>query len=164
MGVRGLHHIGITVPDIAAAERFYTAAFGLKKILNESWEGSETADQVLGLEGTAARGVNLWAGNVVIELFEFTSPEGSRQDSDHNVNDHGLSHLCFQVEDLNESLARLSALGMTFRSQPIGDDSGWFVYGRDPWGNVIELIQPIDGGVPHVDGWRYRRLPDRTYH
>jgi catechol 2,3-dioxygenase-like lactoylglutathione lyase family enzyme len=163
MGVRGLHHIGINVPDLVAAERFYMAAFGFEKILEESWEGSETADQVLGLRETSAHGVNLWAGNVVIELFEFKAPEGRAQDADHSVSDHGISHLCLQVDDIAKDVARMGTMGMTFHSEPVGDDSGWFVYGRDPWGNVIELLQPANDTVPNVNGWRYRRLPDRTY-
>lgn len=163
MAVHGLHHLGISVPDLDAAVNFYTEAFSFKVILNESWKHSEVADAVTGLEGSAARGVNLWTGNAVIELFEFSAPAAQSQHPDHPVADHGINHMCLQVSDIHTEVERLTELGMRFHSSPVGDESGWFTYGRDPWGNVIELVEPLSPEIPHLDGWEFRTLPDRTY-
>jgi catechol 2,3-dioxygenase-like lactoylglutathione lyase family enzyme len=163
MAIRGLHHVGISVPDLEAAVDFYVEAFGFRKILFESWKESDVADGVLGLEGSAAGGVNLWTGNGVLELFEFSAPPSAPQDLDHPVNDHGINHVCLQVSDIHQEVARLGTLGMRFHSAPVGDGSGWFTYGRDPWGNVIELVEPLSPEVPHIDGWQFRTLSDRSY-
>ncbi len=163
MAIRGLHHLGVSVPDLEAATAFYTEAFGFQVILTESWTQSEVADAVTGLHKSAARGVNLWTGNAVIELFEFTAPPPAPQDLDHPVADHGINHMCVQVSDIQGEVGRLTGLGMTFHSEPVGDESGWFTYGRDPWGNVIELVEPLSPEIPHLDGWEFRTLPDRSY-
>ena len=79
MGIEGLHHLGISVPDLEAAVEFYTRAFGFRVILNESWTDSEVADAVIGAKGSAANGVNLWTGNAVVELFEFSAPPAAQK-------------------------------------------------------------------------------------
>ena len=163
MGIRGLHHLGISVPDLGAAVDFYTEAFGFRIILNESWSQSEVADAVIRAKGSAAHGVNLWTGNAVVELFEFSAPSAVEQDQDHPVVDHGINHLCLQVSDIHAEFERLKSLGMRFHCEPVGDEAGWFTYGRDPWGNVVELLEPISPELPHLDGWEFRTLPDRTY-
>ena len=163
MAIHGLHHLGISVPDLDAAVDFYTKAFGFRVILNESWTNSEVADAVIGAKGSAANGVNLWTGNAVVELFEFSAPPAIEQDPDHPVVDHGINHLCLQVSDMQAEYKRLLGFGMRFHSEPVGDESGWFTYGRDPWGNVIELVEPISPELPHLDGWEFQTLPDRTY-
>jgi hypothetical protein len=67
------------------------------------------------------------------------------------------------VTDIHDEVARLTGLGMRFHSDPVGDEAGWFTYGRDPWGNVIELVEPLSPDLPHIDGWQFHTLPDRTY-
>jgi catechol 2,3-dioxygenase-like lactoylglutathione lyase family enzyme len=56
------------------------------------------------------------------------------------VCDHGITHLCLDVEDLDAEYERLLAAGMTFNSPPQDLGAGVrTVYGRDPDGNVVEL-------------------------
>jgi catechol 2,3-dioxygenase-like lactoylglutathione lyase family enzyme len=71
------------------------------------------------------------------------------------VCDHGITHLCLDVDDLDADYKRLLGAGVTFHSPP--QDLGAGVrtcYGRDPDGNVVELQQlsPLDHrfAVPHA--------------
>lgn len=59
----------------------------------------------------------------------------------------GYTHLCLEVEGLDDEVARLRGVGMTFWADPVTDPTGQrMTYGRDPDGNVIELVEPTRGG------------------
>jgi predicted enzyme related to lactoylglutathione lyase len=60
------------------------------------------------------------------------------------VNDAGLTHICFDVVDVDAEYARLRDLGVEFHTEPV--EFGGTVrttYGRDPDGNVFELQEVI---------------------
>ena len=62
-----------------------------------------------------------------------------------SVVDHGLTHICLNVTDVAAECARLSAAGMRLHTQPISIGlpiTG--TYGRDPDGNIIELLEVLD--------------------
>jgi catechol 2,3-dioxygenase-like lactoylglutathione lyase family enzyme len=101
-----------------------------------------------GLRGSAARAVMLRLGDSYLEIFEYASPEPAPLDPDRPVCDHGITHVCLQVEDLHAEYGRMKAAGMRFHSDPLTQDSGYVVYGRDPDGNVVELIEFTDTGRP----------------
>ena len=65
------------------------------------------------------------------------------------VSDHGITHICLDVTDLDGEYDRLAAAGMTFHCPPqrIGDDVKT-TYGRDPDGNVIELQEILSSDSP----------------
>ena len=165
MPVVGLHHVGISVPDLDEAIAFYTEAFGLRLVQRARWSESEVADAVVDMEGSAARLAVLWAGNAAIELFEYSSPTPSPQAPDRPVADHGINHLCFQVTDIHGEYERLRRLGMRFHAAPVEVEDGWATYGRDPWGNVIELSEmPDDLPHPRVDvPWTFTIVPDTSF-
>ena len=67
-----------------------------------------------------------------------------------NANDHGIRHLCFQVDDVEEALARVIELGGGKMNEPVTNELGiTCVYCRDPFGNLLELIKPA-GGFPSI--------------
>jgi catechol 2,3-dioxygenase-like lactoylglutathione lyase family enzyme len=164
MAIIGLHHPGISVPDLDAAVAFYTNVIGLRVVYRESWENSPTADAVVGMEGSAAKAAILWAGNAAFELFEYIAPPPTPMDPDRPVADHGINHICFQVTDTRAEYERLTDAGMRFHTAPVQLGEGWVTYGRDPWGNVIEIQDVNDPKYPSVDGgWEFTTIDDRTY-
>lgn len=54
----------------------------------------------------------------------------------------GWNRLVLEVEDLNATVAKLQALGVTFRGKPIKGPGGKQVLVEDPSGNPIELFEP----------------------
>src|SRR2546421_480682 len=53
--------------------------------------------------------------------------------------DHGYTHLCLDVTNIEQEFDRLTRAGVVFNRRPgdFGDIKA--VYGRDPDGNVIEI-------------------------
>jgi len=148
--IRGVHHTAISTGDLERALRFYRDLLGFEVISEFAWPaGTLVADQITGLEGSSARAVMLRANNAVVELFQYASPAPRPGDPRRPVCDHGITHICFDVRDVDAEYARLSAAGMTFHCPP--QDVGGGVrttYGRDPDGNVIELQEILDADSP----------------
>ncbi len=96
----------------------------------------------MGISGTAADAVHLQGSNLILEIFEFTDGNPQSQNPERPVVDHGYTHFCLAVSDIDEEYGRLLAAGMKFLGEPTSVAPGVrSVYGRDPFGNVIELEQ-----------------------
>ena len=143
-GIKRVHHVALSTPDLERLVTFYRDVIGFEVIEEFSWDkGFKEADQVTGLENSAAKAVMLKGGDFHLELFEFRNPEPKPFDPDRSVCDYGLTHFSFEVNDVAAVYQRLKAAGMRFNCSPkkLGD-LGTATYGRDPDGNVIELQGP----------------------
>jgi len=144
--IRGVHHTAISTGNLERALGFYRDLLGLRVVFEFAWPvGTEVADRVTGLVGSSARAVMLSAGNAIIELFQYGSPAPKAADPRRPVCDHGITHICLDVTDLDSEYARLKAAGMEFHCPP--QDIGMGIrttYGRDPDGNVVELQEILD--------------------
>jgi len=143
--IRGIHHTAISVGNMEKALAFYRDVLGFDVVMEGGWKaGSAEADQIIGLGDTAAKFAMLSKGDSRIELFEYSSPTPKRADPTRRVCDHGYTHICLEVEDIDSEYERLQAGGMTFHAPPseaLGNMRA--IYGRDPDGNVIELLEII---------------------
>ena len=147
--IRGIHHAAISTPDIERALKFYRDLLGLAVIFETKWEiGTESADQITGLKDSAARVAMLKAGNACIELFEYSAPIPKASEPMRPVCDHGVTHICLDVADIDKEYERLKAAGMTFHCPPQGLGALRATYGRDPDGNVVELLEVKDADSP----------------
>lgn len=143
--ILGANHVALSVPDIDRAVEFYCGLLGFEKVIEIGWPvGTESADQILSVKGTSARVVHLRTANLLIELFQFVTGNPAKQDPNRPVIDHGITHLALAVTDLDAEYARLSAAGMRFHSPPTDVAPGVrTAYGRDPFGNVVELEESL---------------------
>ena len=138
----GIHHVAISVPDMAEARRFYVDVLGFAEVFGGSWDGDRPeADAVIGLDQTATTMLMLRAGNAYVELWEYRHPAPSPQDPSYSAADHGIAHFCLQVTDIAGEHERLAAAGMTFVGPPVALGDTAAVYGRDPFGNIIEIYE-----------------------
>tara|TARA_B110000438_G_C15771708_1_gene632201 strand:+ start:713 stop:1204 length:492 start_codon:yes stop_codon:yes gene_type:complete len=158
--IRGIHHLAISTPDLERLVTFYRDILGFKVIYETSWENREVIDRIVGLKKSAARQVMLQADNTHIEIFQYESPEPALNTPNRPVCDHGYTHLCLDVVDIDAEYKRLSEAGVVFHTPPPGKaelSSGTVraTYGRDPDGNVIELQEVYDSDNPmHLDNLR----------
>lgn len=138
----GFHHAAISTPDLERCVRFYKDVVGCEEAWGFEWPaGTAEADAMTGLEDSAARAVMLKLGDSFLEVFEYGSPKPAPLDPNRPVCDHGITHVCLQVEGLHDEYRRMKDAGMRFHSEPLTQDTGYVIYGRDPDGNVVELIE-----------------------
>jgi catechol 2,3-dioxygenase-like lactoylglutathione lyase family enzyme len=145
--VKGIHHVGITVPDLDRGIAFYNGVLGLELFDPPSpvFDNEDLGERV-GVPGAALRQVNLSLGGTIVELLEYTAPAPPYGDEPIRANARGAAHVCFQVEDVEAKKAELEAAGVEFLSDVnVVDEgvlAGWrWVYFRDPFGIVLELVE-----------------------
>lgn len=140
MAIHGLHHVAVGVPDLDAALDFYVAAFGCEPVFRSSIDGTRPeVDSVIGIAGVAADVAMVRLGAVHLELWEYHAP--APVDRTSPPNGLGFPHVAVGVDDIGAEHARLRELGMTFVGDPVDLGSARAIYGRDPFGNIIELYQ-----------------------
>lgn len=160
-GLRGVDHIGFTVPDLDAATRFLIDVLGcelmytLGPYLDE--EGSWMTEHLAVHPRAVMRRLNfLRCGPITLEVFEYEAPD-QRAEPPHN-SDIGGHHVALYVENLDAALEHLRAHGVRILSEPTassGPSEGQrWVYFLSPWGMQFELVS-------YPQGKAYDRHPER---
>lgn len=159
-GVAGVEHIGLTVPDIDAATRFFVDVLGAEGLYDigpferpDDWMATHLAVHPRARINKLR--VLRIANGPVLELFEFTAPDQSRTLPRNS--DHGGWHIAFYVDDMEAALAALRAHGCEIQSGPVemteGPSAGLaWLYFKAPWGQQLELVS-YPGGIA-----AYKRL------
>jgi catechol 2,3-dioxygenase-like lactoylglutathione lyase family enzyme len=143
MALRRIAHLGVVVDDLPAATRFFVE-LGMELDGEGSVEG-ELVDRVVGLEGVRSNIAMLKAPDGgVIELTRFDSPPLAPGDPEAPSNTPGMRHVAFEVDDLDDTLARLRPHG----AELIGtvedySDVYRLCYVRGPAGMIVELAQKL---------------------
>jgi catechol 2,3-dioxygenase-like lactoylglutathione lyase family enzyme len=145
--IGGLHHVGLTVPDLAEAVRFFEEVLGFEQVLAAAAAGvvdEAYARAVRVPDGTEARGLAVLAkGTARIELFEYAGG-GQRREfpANHDVGGH---HIAFEVDDLDAAIERLRNAGCDIcapvrtAQAPAFRGMQW-VYVVAPFGLQLELV------------------------
>lgn len=144
MTVKRLDNIGIVVEDLDAAIEFFTE-LGLTLEGRMPIEG-DWAGRVTGLHGQRVEIAMMRTpdGHGRLELSRFGAPAIA---SDHRaapVNSLGYLRVMFTVEDLDDTLTRLTKLGATLVDEVV-DYEGIYrlCYIRGPEGILIGLAQEL---------------------
>jgi catechol 2,3-dioxygenase-like lactoylglutathione lyase family enzyme len=147
--IRGVHHVAISTPDLQRLLGFYRDLLGFDVIAGSQSEwgrGATVIDNVLGLKNSVGKTAMLRAGNLCIEFFQFSEPVPTPMKKDRPVCDHGHTHLCIDVRDIESEYRRLCVAGVEFHAPPqhFPEMGLKATYGRDPDGNVFELQEILD--------------------
>ncbi len=136
----GIHHVAIGVPDFERGLRFYRDTLGLEVVESSDFDGTiPLVDRAIGLPRVTAKMAMLKAPNAFIELWQYSNPEPT--DRRGRPCDYGYVHFCLQVDGIRAEYDRLVAAGMEFAGEPVDFGTASAIYGRDPFGNVIELYE-----------------------
>lgn len=146
--IYGLHHVGIAVMDHGVMLGFYRDLLGFDVVAEGAWAENPRNDALTGLNRSAARYFVLRRGHTYIELFAYSSPAPEAGDPDRPVCNAGITHLCLAVDDIDKEFSRLSEAGVRFHTNPGPPGAMRATYGRDPEGNVFELIEFCDEAHP----------------
>ncbi len=154
--VRGIDHVGITVPDVDAASDFLSRAFGARTLYDvlpadeDPMQGAEVEHQLGIPAGARIEHMRLMriGASANIEMFRIAN---ANQAEAAGLADYGLQHIALYVDDMDAAVQRLTEAGGTLLSDPhplAGVEDGARnsgVYARAPWGALIELISTPDG-------------------
>jgi len=140
---RRLNHVGISVRNLQRSIAFYRDMLGMQVVGEGDFSG-EQYEQILALPQVRGRAAMLECDGLRIELFEFVTPDPGRADPARPVSDHGISHFCIEVAEVAPLYERLRACGVSFHCPPLRFGGARATYGRDPDGNVFELLQIQD--------------------
>jgi catechol 2,3-dioxygenase-like lactoylglutathione lyase family enzyme len=119
--INGLAHVCIAATDLAATERFYCSGLGLAKLFDFVRKGEK-----IGFYLTVSN-------STYIEVF--------RQDTVDTDAKSPITHICFEVSDIDEAIARVRAEGYDATEKRLGADNSWQSWTADPSGVKIEFHQ-----------------------
>lgn len=147
LGLRGIDHVGFTVPDLEQAHGFLVDVLGAVHIYTL---GSKQGDDDwmrthLGVHPrTVVREIRFYrlgAGSN-LEVFEYQAADG--QAAQPRNSDLGGHHLALYVDDLDAAMETLRGRGVEFMGEPTASAQAalgqrW-VYFTSPWGMQFELV------------------------
>ena len=146
---RAYSHIGITVPDIKKAVKFYRDVMGWYVIMEPSLvtEENETAIGQMCIDvfgenwGTFEIAHMATSDGIGIELFSF--PKGDKSKPEFNPFNTGLFHFCVQDPDVEGLTKKIVENGgkqrMPIREYYPNEKPYRMVYVEDPFGVVFEI-------------------------
>jgi lactoylglutathione lyase len=136
-------HFGICVSDLERSLAFYCGALGFEKA--ESHEiGSEFA-ALMDLSEVEVTSQFIRRGPTAIELLAFRNPSPFGERARRAVNQLGLTHLSFRVDDLRATAAKVVEFGGSIVESSrtmieLGATALEFLYCTDPDGVRVELM------------------------
>ncbi|MFV0385732.1 VOC family protein [Paracoccus sp. (in: a-proteobacteria)] len=146
--ITGLHHIGLTVPDMEQAVAFFRDVFGAVTIMECG--SVDVDDAFMARRLGVPRGIRIADQRVIqvgrggsIELFEYSGVAGEQR-LKHN-GEIGAMHIAFQVDDAFAAADRMRAAGVDLLEGPTLIEGGpmgnlvW-LYLRAPWGQYLEIV------------------------
>jgi catechol 2,3-dioxygenase-like lactoylglutathione lyase family enzyme len=142
MAIERMDHVGVVVGDLAAATAFFVE-LGLERQGGGTVEGGPV-DRIVGLEGVRSDFAMLEVpgGHGKLELIEFRTPDVRAGDAHAPANTLGLRHLCFAVDDIDDTVARLQAHGAELVGEIVSYGSSYrLCYLRGPEGIIVELAE-----------------------
>jgi catechol 2,3-dioxygenase-like lactoylglutathione lyase family enzyme len=144
-----LGHVGLTVPDLEGAVRWYSTVFGWELLMGPvdlDTDDPRVADQlrdVFGAPQVAFRQAHMLAGpGVAIELFEFSTTRRTCGNARIDYWNPGLFHFCVVEPAIEELATRIERAGGARRTrirEIFPGEPYRFCYCEDPFGTVIEI-------------------------
>lgn len=156
-GMRGIDHVGITVPDIKAATAFFVDVLGCEAAMSFgpfSDDKGTFMQDALHVDPRAVieqiTQVRCGTGSN-IELFQYKAPD--QETVEIRNSDIGGHHIAFYVDDITAAAERLKQSKIETFLGPIPINEGpaagqSILYFLTPWGTQMELIT-YPGGMAY---------------
>jgi catechol 2,3-dioxygenase-like lactoylglutathione lyase family enzyme len=147
-GLTGLDHIGITVPDLAEADRFLVDVLGCEYLYTLGPYRDDDTDWMTEHLAVHPRAVMQQlhfyrcGGRAVFEVFQYCAPEQTTRPPRNS--DIGGHHVALYVEDMDAAVEHLRSHGVRVLGEPTasrGPSEGQrWVYFLAPWDMQFELV------------------------
>ena len=146
-GLQRLDHIGLTVPDLDEAHRFFVDVLGCEYLYSlgpyaadDDWMAEHLAvhPRAVIVENRFFR----CGGQAVFEVFHYTSPD--QRDEIPRNSDIGGHHVALYVDDIDAAVVYLREAGLRVLGEPTASKGpalgNRWVYFLSPWGMQFELV------------------------
>jgi catechol 2,3-dioxygenase-like lactoylglutathione lyase family enzyme len=141
--VKHFDHVTLVVRDLEEARRFFKL-LDFREEISVVISGEKFA-QYMGVAGIEADHVTLALENASprteVQLLRYRNPEALPDPLVQNLLKLGLNHICFAVDDLEATLARMRANGFTARNEVMEFHQRKLVFLCGPEGVTVELSQ-----------------------
>ena len=153
-GMRGIDHVGITVPDIGEAVKFFTEVVGCQTAMSFGPFRDDKGTFMKDLVNVDPRAVidtitlERCGNGSNIELFQYQAPDQATTIPKNS--DIGGHHLAFYVDDIQASKAYFDKHGVRTLMGPVPISEGpaagqTILYFFAPWGLQLEAISYPEG-------------------
>jgi catechol 2,3-dioxygenase-like lactoylglutathione lyase family enzyme len=145
-GFQEVHHVAVTVSDVARALAFYRDLLGFPLLGVVTFEGDP---------GLIIHFLDI-GGNALLELFSFATPVATAGDFLYDDRQTGFRHLAFKVQDVDAVAGRLLGAGVEFTLLPLDAVGGVRIaFFKDPDGTLMEIV----AGTLDYHVWGQASLP-----
>jgi catechol 2,3-dioxygenase-like lactoylglutathione lyase family enzyme len=154
-GIRGMEHVGLTVPNLQEACDFFENILGAEVLFtaatNFRVDDSDWMNEHLNVDPRAVikefRYVRCHNGTN-LEIFEYESPDQKTVTPKNS--DVGGYHLAFYVDDIYAAVAYLKENGVQVLGEPTAYTEGpnlglTWCYFLTPWGLQLEVVSSPNG-------------------
>ena len=157
-GLRGVDHLGVTVPDLNEAERFFVDVLGAIPIYTLGAKQSDD-DWMLSHLGVHPRTViseirfYRLGNGMNFELFKYDAADGQAEEPKNS--DIGGHHVALYVDDMDAAIEHLRSHNVEIMGEPTASAQAakgqrW-LYFRSPWGMQFELVSYPQGKAYEKD-------------
>lgn len=146
---KSFSHVGLSVPDIDKAVKFYTEVMGWytivapTKIVEDDSPVGQMCTEIFGKGWSHLHIAHLsTADRVGVELFQFKNQEDPEDNFEYWKT--GIFHFCVQDPNLEELVESIIAAGGKKRMEKPryyypGEKPYRMIYMEDPFGNIVEI-------------------------
>jgi len=138
-------HTNIVAKDWRKISQFYQDVFGCKPMDPQRNYSGEWIENAHGIKGVEVEGEHIelpgyGEDGPTFEIFSF-KPEGTQ--GPLKMYDYGFAHICFEVDDIGETLRMIEGCGGTIISTFPDNYNERCVFTKDPEGNIVEIHLPL---------------------
>lgn len=134
-------HAALVTPDIDRLTGFYAMLTGITVHRRGSFGPDPKFDLVAGIPDLRFHGGWLRLTNAELEFWQYDQPRTLPVER-RSALAPGWNHLCFESDDIAADHARLAAQGVDLHGPPQVFGNAQVFFGRDPDGNIFEVLQP----------------------
>lgn len=140
MKILSHRHTGIVCKNLKIQLDFYTKYFNLE-ILYHQIENDIFFQKITGKKQAEIYKLG-YNNEIFLELLNFDYIEINPV---KKINDNGITHICFNVSNLDELYLELSNKKINFISEPLinKENKAKVCFCRDPEENLLELVQVL---------------------
>jgi catechol 2,3-dioxygenase-like lactoylglutathione lyase family enzyme len=155
-GLRGVEHVGFTVPDVEEAIRFFVDVLGCEQVYEmgpaADPDGTWMADNLDVHPRAAIPKFVMFrcANGANFEIFQYEAPGQNQRWP--KLSDWGGSHIAFYVDDMDAAIAHVESHGVVVlgegKKDCFGPESGeqsTFAHFLTPWGQILEFVSYPNG-------------------